>query len=318
MSQLRFFTDSEVDELLSMERAVELMRGAFIALSEGRAQVPVRTNLDLGDGASALIMPVHVAGEDGTAGRVGLKQVTVCPGNPEQGLPTIQGLMLVSDAETGRPLALMDAERLTAIRTGATSGLATELLARPDATTVAIFGAGGQARTQLEGVCAVRPIRRAWVFAPLADQAERYAREMSVRLALKVSVADDPSRLAEADIVCTATTSSEPVFDPAHLAPGTHINGVGSYRPDMAEIPPAVVARATVVVDHRPSCLAEAGDLRRVLETGVSADDLIHAELGEIAAARRPGRQSPEEITLFKSVGNAVQDLTAAAWIAAQ
>lgn len=302
-----------------MERAVALMREAFAALSENRAQVPVRTNLDLGDGASALIMPVHVAGGPGSAGaRLGLKQVTVCPGNPELGLPTIQGLMLVSDAETGRPLALMDAERLTAIRTGAASGLATELLARPESSVAAIFGAGGQARTQLEGVCAVRPIRRAWVFAPIPEQAEVYAREMSVRLGIEVRVADDPSRLSEADVVCTATTSTDPVFDPAHLAPGTHINGIGSYRPDMAEIPPEIVATATVVVDHRPSCLAEAGDLHRVLETGVSAETLIHAELGEIATGHRPGRHTPEEITLFKSVGNAVQDLTTAAWLATQ
>lgn len=318
MSRIRYLTDREVGELLTMERAVELMREAFVALSGHRAQVPVRTNLDLGGGASALIMPVHVAGEAGGGGRLGLKQVTVCPANPARGLPTIQGLMLVSDAETGRPLALMDAERLTAIRTGAASGLATELLARPEASTAAIFGAGGQARTQLEGVCAVRPIRRAWVFAPTDGQAELYAREMATLLGIEVRVADAAERLAEADVVCTATTSAEPVFDPAHIAPGTHINGVGSYRPDTAEIPPEIVAAATVVVDHRPSCLAEAGDLHRVLATGVAPEDLIHAELGEIAAGTRPARRSEKEITLFKSVGNAVQDLTTAAWLAAQ
>ena len=314
MPQIRFLSRADVQQALGMHEAISLMRQAFIALSEGRATVPVRLNVPMPEyNGHALFMPAYLPDTE----HVGLKVVTVHPDNPTRGLPFIHALMMVTDAATGRPIAVMDGEYLTALRTGAGAGLATDLLARPEAEVAAIFGAGVQARTQLEALCAVRPIRRAYVFSRSRDNAEAFAQEMSTRLALDVQVADDPETLGEADVVCTATTSLTPVFAHAHLKPGVHINGIGSYRPEMAEIPPETVLAAKVVVDHRPSCLAEAGDLIQLLERGLITENHIHAELGEIAAGHQTGRTSEDDVTFFKSVGNAVQDLAAASHVVA-
>ncbi len=298
-----------------MDKAITLMREAFVDLAAGRAEVPVRTAVQLAGGAgTALVMPAYLPARE----RLGLKLVTVHPGNPDLGLPATRGLLLVADATDGRPLALMDAERLTAVRTGAASALATDLLARDDATVAAVFGAGAQAKTQLEGISSVRPIARALVFGRSQENAARYAAEMTERLGLPVVMAVSPEQLREADIVCTATTSSEPVFSSADLKPGVHINGVGSFRPDMAEVPAEGVRAAKVVVDHRPSCLTEAGDLIQPIEAGLIDEGHIWAELGEIAAGDRPARESSDETTFFKSVGNAIQDVAVASYVAAR
>ncbi len=314
MSRIRFLSREDVRQALGMNEAISLMREAFIALSEGQATVPLRLNVPLPEyNGRVLFMPVYLP----ATGHIGLKVVTVHPDNPARGLPFIHALVMVTDAATGRPVAVMDGEYLTALRTGAGSGLATDLLARPDAEVAAIFGAGVQGRTQLEAVCAVRPIGRAYIFSRSRDHAATFAQEMSTRLALDVQVADDPETLGQADVVCTATTSLAPVFCHRHLKAGVHINGIGSYRPDMAEIPPETVLAAKVVVDHRPACLAEAGDLIQLLERGLITENHIHAELGEIAAGRQAGRTSEDEVTFFKSVGNAVQDLAAASHVVA-
>jgi ornithine cyclodeaminase/alanine dehydrogenase-like protein (mu-crystallin family) len=314
MPTLRFLSRDDVRQALDMKQAIGLMRPAFIALSEGRATAPVRLTVPVPEHQGrALFMPVYLPDN----AQIGLKVVTVHPGNPARGLPFVHALVMVNDAATGRPLAVMDGEYLTALRTGAGAGLATDLLARRDAEVAAIFGAGVQGRTQLEAVCAVRPIRRAYVFNRSRDRAEAFAREMSARLALDVRVADEAETLGQADVVCTATTSLDPVFAHAHLKPGVHVNGIGSYRPDMAEIPPETVLAAKVVVDHRPACLAEAGDLRQLLDQGLITEAHIHAELGEVAAGHKSGRVSDDEVTFFKSVGNAVQDLAAASHVVA-
>jgi ornithine cyclodeaminase/alanine dehydrogenase-like protein (mu-crystallin family) len=207
----------------------------------------------------------------------------------------------------------MDGASLTAIRTGAASGAATDLLARPDAAVVAIFGAGPQARAQLEAVCTVRPIRRARVFDVNTGRAQALATDLADRLGILVEPARSPAEaLAGADVICTATTSSVPVFDDRDLALGVHINAVGSYKPSVHEIPPETVRRARVVVDQLAAALAEAGDLLIPMQQGVIGRDHIYAELGEIASGRKKGRESPSQITLFKSVGVAVQDLAAA------
>lgn len=311
---IHILSSDDVVQALPMEQAIPLMQGAFEQLSSGRARVPLRTNMAADEhDAEALVMPVYLP-EDG---QIGVKVATINRRNPARGMPLIHALMMVADADTGRPLALMDAERLTALRTGAASGLATEMLARPEIEVAAIFGAGVQGRTQLEGVCAVRPIRRAYIVNPTAQKAEAFASEMSERLGIDVIPASAREALAEAGVVCTATTAREPVFTDAHLQPGTHINGIGSYRLDAAEVPPETVRRATVVVDHRASCLEEAGDLVQPMQDGLLEASHIHAELGEIVAGHKAGRTSADEITFFKSVGNAVQDLAAAAHVVA-
>ena len=314
MPAIRILSRAVVERAISMKEAINLMRDGFVALSEGRVDVPIRLNMPLGqDSGRALFMPVY--GPD--YGQLGLKVVTVQPGNPARNLPFIHAVVMVSDAVTGAPLAIMDGEHITALRTGAGSGLATDLLALPEASVVGIFGAGVQARTQLEAVCAVRPIETVYIFGRSMDTAQAIAREASERFGIHAAVAEDPGLLKECEIICTATTSLTPVFAPEHVRPGCHINGIGSYRPDMAEIHPDTVAQAKVVVDQREACLSEAGDLLLPIEAGRFTSDHIYAELGEIANGTMEGRTSPTEITFFKSVGNAVQDLVVASRLTA-
>jgi ornithine cyclodeaminase/alanine dehydrogenase-like protein (mu-crystallin family) len=245
-----------------------------------------------------------------------LKAVTVFDGNPARGLPRIQALVTLCDGTTGQPLAILDGAAVTALRTGAASGAATDLLARPDSATLAILGAGVQARTQLEAVCAVRAIRSVRVFDILPRAAERFAQEMSAVAGSAIQTAANATEaLRDADIVCAATSAQAPVFADADLKPGAHINGVGSYQPGVQEVPAEVVLRARVVVDHRASALAEAGDILAPIRQGRYSADRIAAELGEIVSGKRPGRVARDEITFFKSVGVAVQDLAAASRI---
>ena len=307
---LRFLSASDVARALPVREAVEVMKEAFRQLSAGEAVVPPRTHIEAGrPPGDAIFMSSYSP----AAGRMGVKVITLFGGNAALGLPLIQAIMVVLDAATGSPLAVMDGTSLTAIRTGAASGAATDVLARPEAAVAAIFGAGPQARTQLEAVCAVRPIRRARIFDVRAEQAAMLAREMSQALGIPVEPAACPSdALAGADVVCTATTSPAPVFADGDLAPGVHINAIGSYKPSVREIPGETVRRARVVVDHLPTALAEAGDLLIPMSQGLIGKDHIHAELGEIIGGRKKGRESPGQVTLFKSVGIALQDLLAA------
>jgi len=311
VESLRFLSARDVYAALPMAEAVEVMKDAFRVLSSGQAVVPARTHIEATQQAKgdALFMPCYIPGD----GRMGIKIVTLFDGNSERGLPFIQAIVTVLDGETGRPLAVMDGTSLTAIRTGAVSGVAADLMARPDATTVAVFGSGPQARSQLAAVCEVRRIRKATVYDIDGQRGATFAQEMEQQLSIEVDVAESPSAaLIAADVVCTATTSPTPVFADRDLAPGTHINAIGSYQPKVREIPGATVKRARVVVDHLPSAMVEAGDLILPLEHGLIGKEHICTELGEVIAGRKMGRESPEQITFFKSVGIAVQDLAAA------
>jgi alanine dehydrogenase len=312
---MRFLSGEEVRQALPMPRAIEAMKSAFAQLSAGQADVPLRVSLPVErHNGVVLFMPAFLETDD----QMAIKIVSVFNDNPGRGLPLIHALVFVVDAATGVPAAVMDGTVLTALRTGAASGAATDLLARPEARTVAIFGAGAQGRTQLEAVCAVRPIVEAWVYDPRREQAATYADEMGQCLSLPVRVARTPGEaVGQADVVCTATTSSTPVFDDADIRPGTHINAVGAYTPQMQEIPVETVLRAKIVIDHRDASLAEAGDLLIPLREGRMSGEHIAAEIGEIVAGLKPGRTTEDEITLFKSVGVAVQDVAAASAVLA-
>lgn len=300
----------DVRKALPMRQAVGAIQKAFAQLSAGAADVPLRVGLQVPKHHGVtLFMPGYLAGDE----QMAVKIVSVFNDNPAKGLPLIHALVVVVDAESGAPAAVMDGTYLTALRTGAASGAATALLARQDSHVAAIFGAGAQARTQLEAIQAVRPIREAWVYDLNPQRARDYVAEMSPALDLKIQVAGSPSQaLQHADVICTATTAASPVFDDADLKPGTHINAVGAYTPEMQEIPAETVQRSKVVIDHHQASMAEAGDLLIPLKQGLISADHIYAELGEIAAGLKPGRQSPQEITFFKSVGVAVQDVAAA------
>ncbi len=311
---MKILTASEVRQALPMSQAIEAMKRAYAALSDGRAEVPLRARLSIPPHeAVSLFMPAYVQSEDGEA--LAVKAVSVFPHNPERGEPLIYAAVLVLQPDSGRPLALLEGGSLTAIRTGAGSGAAIDLLARAESRVVAIFGAGTQGRTQLEAACTVRRIETAWVYDPNRERAQAFVAEMAGRgpVPRDLRIAESPSQaLTEADIICTATTSSTPVFDDADLKPGAHISAIGAYTPEMQEIPAATVTRARVVVDSRQAVLAEAGDLIQPMQQGLFDESHIYAELGEIVLGRKAGRQSPEEITLFKSVGVAVQDAFAA------
>ncbi len=304
-----FFSGSDIHALLTMEECIEAMREAFGALSQGKAVMPPRMRLNMeADNANALFMPVYLP----ESRRVGVKTVTNNIDNMSKNLPIVHAMMMVFDSATGVPLAVMNGEVITAMRTGAVSGLATSLLARKDARIAAIIGTGTQGETQLEAVCAARPITKAYVFDLNADKARSFAENMGKKLQIEVLVAESPAVLAEADVICTATPSTTPVFVDRHLKKGVHINGVGSYKADLLEIPAETTARSKVVVDRLESCLTEAGDLVQAIERGVITKDHIHGELGDVVTGKIASRENDEEITFFKSTGVAVQDLVCA------
>ncbi|MBP9501852.1 MAG: hypothetical protein KBF17_06825 [Candidatus Promineofilum sp.] len=308
--KLRLYSAADVNRALPMAEAIEGVKAGYVQLSAGRAQVPLRIPLDVSPDNVTLIMPFFTP--DG-GGALGLKLVSVFGDNVARGLPLIQSVVLAIDPATGAPQALIEGSTLTAIRTGAASGAATDVLARPDAAVAAIFGSGVQARRQLEAVCTVRPIERVWVYS--LAKAEEFAAEMAGYgpIPLDVRIAESPRQaVAEADVICTATTSRKPVFDGGDLKPGAHINGIGSFTPQMQEIDAYAVRSARVVVDSVAAALAEAGDLIIPLNAGEIGRDHIDTELGEVIAGIKPGRTNPEQITFFKSVGVAVQDAMAA------
>ncbi len=304
-------TAKDVQAALPMPHAIDAMRKAFSLLAAGQAEMPLRTALQIPNHeALTLVMPAYLP----VGNRLGAKIVSVFPNNVNLDLPRVHGIVILLNAATGQPAALLEGTMLTAIRTGAASGLATDLLARPDASALAIIGSGAQARTQLEAVCCVRKIESVRVYSPNREHAEQFAAQMAGRDGAPASIevaASASEAAAQADVVCTATNSSTPVIGPSDVRPGTHINAIGSYTPHMREIDPGLVRGAAVFVDQRLAALAEAGEIIECLHDGsLKESDLV--ELGEVVNGAQPGRKTPEQITLFKSVGLAVQDVTAA------
>lgn len=308
--ELRLFSADDVRRALPMSEAIAAVKAGYVQLSAGRAQVPLRTSLPVSEQDVTLVMPFFAPDDEGA---LGLKLVSVFNSNVPRGLPLIHSLVLAVDPASGAPLALIEGASLTAIRTGAASGAATDVLARADARVAAIFGSGIQARRQLEAVCTVRPIERVLVYS-LAG-AEAFVDEMAGYgpVPANITIARNPREAAaEADVICAATTSRTPVFDGRDLKPGAHVNGIGSFTPEMQEIDVHTVRAAHVVVDSIEAALAEAGDLIIPLNAGQISRDHISTELGEVIAGRKPGRTSPLDITFFKSVGVSVQDAMAA------
>ncbi|NPA91570.1 MAG: ornithine cyclodeaminase family protein [Chloroflexi bacterium] len=301
---LPVITAEDVDALLPMPDAIRLNAQAYILLSQGQTRVPQRTVLE-SDAGVTLFMPAYVP----STRDLTLKVVSVFPGNVARGLPTLHALVLVLDAETGVPLALVDGTRLTALRTGAGVGAATEVLAREDSRVLALFGAGGQAPDQVAAILAVRPIEEVRIYTPSGRSAARLAEAMAARYPhVTFRRASTPREAVRgADIITCVTTSSTPVFDPADVAPGTHINGVGSFTPQMREVQVKGLSRLRVFVDSLAAAQAEAGDLIQAVEEGHLRWEEV-TEIGRVLAGAAPGRRSAEEITFFKSVGVAVQD----------
>ena len=311
--QLRVLSKTDLERALDMPTAIEAVANAFASLSAGRADVPLRTPVETAEGVT-LFMPARLqlsaahAPEDGPI--LGAKVVSVFGGNAERGEPAIHALVLLVDPRTGKPVAVMEGGWLTALRTGAATGVATRYLARPDARVLAVFGAGVQARTQIEAVRCQRTVEEVRIVSASGSSARRLAAELEGVVARAV---DDPREaLAGADIVVAATDSARPVFPAEAVAPGTHVSAVGSFTPQMQEIPADFVVKASVFVDEREAAWAEAGDLIIPLRAGAITHDHVKASLGELVEGRHAGRATSDELTFFKSVGNAVQDLAVA------
>jgi len=315
---MKILAAEAVRAALPMAEAIEAVRWAYLAVSTGQAVLPQRIHLlPPNTDNVTLVMPAHVgASPDGRyPASLAVKTVSVYPGNPALGIATVLGGVLVLDPATGACIGLADAASLTAIRTGAGSGVATALLAREDAEKVAILGAGAQAATQLQAMCAVRQIRTAWVFSRTPARAEAMCARLAGRdgITTDLRIASSASEaIREADIVCTATGSHVPVFQDCDLKLGVHINAVGAFKPDMQEVPAETVGRARVFVDHLSSALQEAGDLVQAIRAGAIGEDDIVGEIGSLLAGDLAGRQDLRQITLFKSVGIAAQDAVCA------
>ena len=307
---------AEVRQSLPMRQAIDAMKRAFAALSDGSALVPHRAVLPVERNAGvSLVMSSYVDAPDPSDQALAVKVVSLFDGNSQRGLARIQAAVLLIEPDTGRLAALLDGAALTAIRTAAASGAATDLLSRPESRTLAILGAGVQARAHVEAVCAVRSIETIKVYGPTPSKVDALIKEFVDRPEIEAQfvAAASPSDAVEgADIVCTTTTARHPVFADGDLRRGAHVNAVGSFKPDVAEVPPETIARATVVVDSREAAWIEAGDLIQPLQSGLIRGDRIHAELGEIVLGEKSGRSNKGEITVFKSVGIAVQDAFAA------
>jgi ornithine cyclodeaminase/alanine dehydrogenase-like protein (mu-crystallin family) len=307
MSSPLFLDADAIRAAVPIEDLLDAVEGAYRDVAEGRDRSPVRSHVAL-EAGDLLLMPGVRAGGAGAT----VKLVTIMPANAARGLSTVQALVVWLDAATGAPLAMLDGGAVTAMRTGAATGVATRLLARPDSDTLAVIGAGGQAEWQVRAVLAARPIRRVLVYARSAETREAFSTRMAATTRVDVTaVASAEAAVSAADIVCCATTSTAPVFDAAWLRPGAHVNGIGAYRLDMVEMPPALFGRASVVtVDARAAAMAEAGDVVAAIGLGLLAE----ADLVEIGTIGRDwvATRDPEAITVFKSVGLAIQDVAAA------
>jgi ornithine cyclodeaminase/alanine dehydrogenase-like protein (mu-crystallin family) len=307
---VRIVTQSEVPALLPMNECVEVMAEALATLARGDAVLPLRTMMWLPDRSGLLgLMPACL----GAPAVMGLKIVSVMPGNHGTEYESHQGAVLIFEVAHGSLLAVIDASSITAIRTAAVSGLATRLLAPEDAGDLAILGSGVQAASHLEAMKTVRQLRRVRVWSRSAANAQAFAERESARHGLRVeAVASARAAVAGADLICTTTASKAPVLEGTWLAPGVHINAVGACFRDARELDTAAVAGARLYVDRRESALNEAGDFLLAKAEGAIGDGHIVGELGEILLGKVPGRRSPDERTLFESLGIAVEDLAAA------
>ncbi len=306
---IKLLSSAEIKRLISMKEAIKAMEHAFASYSNGESQVPQHYLSNIQDTSMDLFFKPAF---NKTLGRIAIKILTQkkIPASP--GNPTILGIVLLLDIHSGAILSMIDGTYLTALRTGAASGIATKLLARKNAETVAIFGCGAQGKTQLEAICKVRPVKRALLYDINSEAAAKLKVTMEKELDISIQIETDQKKLKEADIICTATNSKKPLFSSKKISPGVHINAIGSYRPDMQEIDPSIIKSAVLFTDSRESVLKESGDLIKPVNNHIISEDNIKGEIGDLINKKVSGRQNSDEITIFKSVGLGVQDLFAA------
>ena len=298
----------QINKMVSMNKAIEAMKTAFVQLSNGESTIPKRLSTDVPkNNATSLVMPAYLL----ESPYYTVKIVSVNYSNPQKGLPLLHSSVQVFDASKGNMVATLDGESVTAIRTGAVTGLATGMLAKKDAKVGAVFGTGVQAKSQVEAILAARNLEKILVFSRTKKSAELFCNVIYDTFSIKASIGNK-DLLKEADVICTATPSKKSLFDHEDLSPGVHINAIGSFKPYMQEIPVETVINSKVIVDRIESCRVEAGDLIIPVEQGKWAFDMVHGELGQLISGEVSGKDPDGEITLFKSVGNAIQDLALA------
>ena len=303
---IKLLTASEIEVLVSMNDAIQAMEQAFLSFSSGRSQVPQRyvstfdnTSMDL------FLKPAYSK----DIGRAAIKIITQNNDVSRKGTPGILGVVLLVDLKTGAFLSMMDGACITALRTGAASGIATKYLAIKEAQCLAIFGCGAQARTQFEAVCKVRTIKELLLYDINIDVAKKFKEELDSQYAISTHIERNLTNLKRADIICTATNAERPLFSLHEIKTGVHINAVGSYKPNMQEIDPHILKEGTLYVDSRESVLQESGDLIKPINSKTFTSEVIKAEIGELFNSKVSGRKMSKDITIFKSVGLGVQDL---------
>lgn len=298
-----------VERLLPMDEAVAAMRETLGMLARGAASMPLRNFIALPHGAEFGLMPSQIDDLDA----VGVKVTGIFPPRGAREHLSYRGIVVVFDTAGGEVSGIVDAVAVTAIRTAAVSGVATDLLARPDAGDLALIGAGTQARTHLRAMACVRRLRRVRVFSVPGESAIAFARAESADLGLPIEVVETARQAVEgADLICTVTTSPEPVIEDAWVAAGAHVNAVGAYTPRTRELDSGLVARARLYCDRRESLLAEAGEFIIPRDEGLIGEDHVVGELGEVIIGSAPAREADDQVTVFKSLGLAVEDLAGA------
>ena len=310
-----FLTKEDIKKVFSMNDAIGAVKEAFSMYSQGKSVVPLRVNINIPKYQShTLYMPAYV--DDLDIG--GVKIVSVLPSNIEKGRISIKATMVLINEETGEVCSLLDGTYLTQLRTGAAQGAATDILARKDSKVGALFGTGEQAPSQLEAMLTVRKLEKVYVFdinkKRVAEFADKIQRELTGYDTEIIANSDIDKVLPMADVITAVTTSKKPVFDGRLVKEGAHINGVGSYTPDMQELDEYLIKRVDrVFVDSKEAVLSEAGDFIIPMKHGIIDSNRINGELGEVISGKMPGRQSEKEVTLFKTVGIAVEDVVVAA-----
>ncbi len=304
-----------IQGLLDMDRMIEILERAFGELASGSAIMPQRTAVaDADVNGWYAFMPAQLKG----MGALGVKSVTVYKDNPASyGAPATLATILLMDSRTGQTVAVMDGGYITAMRTGAVTGLATKYLARADSKIAGVMGAGVQARTQLWGMACVADLDRALVFSLDPPEAQRaFAEEVSAQLGIPVETAASGRDLVErVDILSLATTATTPIIDGDWIGPGLHVNGIGSHAVGVRELDTKTVVMSKLVCDQVDACLAEAGDIQIPIEEGALDAADIYGEIGELITGAKAGRESEDEVTLFKSVGLSIQDISAAHYV---
>lgn len=299
----------EIQEHFTMNEAIDAMEEAFSCLWSGRSYVPQRFVTSMANKQLHLMLKPASVDEQK---RAAIKIITQKEMGVVRGIPAIVGVVMVLDTETGEVLSLMDGEYLTALRTGAASGLATRYFANANANKVAVFGCGAQGKTQLEAVAAVRSLTKAWVFDKSEEVATKFANEMQENLGIDIEVAETKKVLQECDVICTATNAEAPLFLFEDVKPGVHINAIGSFKPNMQELDPHLLKQAKIIVDQKEPCLAESGDLIKPIASQLFTEEHVWGDIGAYALKEIQGRTSEKEITVFKSVGVAIQDYVVA------